>query len=121
MLLHILSELLKDSIDELKVIYFRSSDPFQEIEDFVKSCENFYGINISTIESDRGMKELLTEICDNDKEISAAIMGSRRTDPWCANLHSFEVGQATKFNFSCIAIISALFLFSQLIAAGRSS
>jgi FAD synthetase len=93
-LLHILSELLKDSIEDLKVIYFRSSDPFQEIEDFVKSCESFYGINISTIESDRGMKEVLTEICEKDSEIAAAIMGSRRTDPWCENLNSFQVGQS---------------------------
>lgn len=103
-LLHMLSELIRDSVDELKVIYFRSLDPFQEIEDFVKSCETFYGINISTIESDRGMKEVLTEICEKDNDIAAAVMGSRRTDPWCKNLNSFQVGQSRKVQFKAIVI-----------------
>lgn len=84
---------MKEAISDLKVIYFRSSEPFDEIEDFVKSCETFYKIRISTIQSDTSMKEVLTSICDNDKEISACVMGSRRTDPYCENLNSFQVGQ----------------------------
>lgn len=86
-----LSEILGNSINELKVIYLRSSDPFREIEEFVESCETFYGIEISTVESDRGMKEVLTEICEKDTEIKAAVMGSRRTDPYCDKLTSFQV------------------------------
>lgn len=90
-LLHMISELLGDSINQIKVIYLRSSDPFKEIEDFVESCEKFYGIEISIVESDKGMKEILTEICEKDKEIKGAVMGSRRTDPFCQNLESFQV------------------------------
>lgn len=92
-LLHLLSEILKESVCDLKVIYFRTSEPFDEIEEFVMSCEGFYGITISTVESVTSMKEVLTNICDNDPDISACIMGSRRTDPYCENLNSFQVGQ----------------------------
>lgn len=95
-LLHLLSEILRESISDLKVIYFRTSEPFDEIEEFVNSCEGFYGITISTVQSDTSMKEVLTSICDNDKDIAACIMGSRRTDPYCENLNSFQVGQSRK-------------------------
>lgn len=90
-LLHLLSEILRETISDLKVIYFRTSEPFDEIEEFVKSCEGFYGISISTVHSGTSMKEVLTSICDNDPDIAACIMGSRRTDPYCENLNSFQV------------------------------
>lgn len=90
-LLHLLSVHLKDAISELKVIYFRSSDPFPEIEEFVDSCETYYKTSISSVQSDTSMKAVLTGICENDKQISACIMGSRRSDPYCGNLDSFKV------------------------------
>ena len=90
-LLNILSELLGSSTNELKVFYLRSSDPFREIEDFVESCESFYGIEINIVDSDTGMKQVLTEICEKDRNIKASIMGSRRTDPYCEHLGSFQV------------------------------
>lgn len=96
-LLNILSELLGSSTNELKVFYLRSSDPFREIEDFVEKCESFYGIEISIVDSDRGMKQVLTEICEKDRDIKASFMGSRRTDPYCEHLGSFQV--RSNFNF----------------------
>lgn len=99
-----LSEFLNSDMGDLKVIYFRSSDPFDEIEEFVKSCEQFYRINISTIQSNTSMKEVLTSICENDKEISACFMGSRRTDPYCDNLDSFQVGQRRNMPSSSLFI-----------------
>lgn len=95
-LLHLLSSHLKEAIRNLKVVYLRTSDPFPEIENFVISCESYYGINISTVEADASMKEVLTSICDSDKDIAACFMGSRRSDPYCENLDSFQVG--TKSN-----------------------
>lgn len=92
-LLDLLSEQLKDSLSDLKVIYFRSSNPFPEIEKFVKNCEIFYKIGISTVQSDTSMKQVLTDICENDKTLVACIMGSRRTDPYCEHLKAFQVGQ----------------------------
>lgn len=83
----------------VKVIYFRSEEPFQEIEDFVVSCEDFYQIKISRLTTDRTMKEMLTRICKEDTDIEACIMGSRRTDPYCENLKSFDVGHLIEFYF----------------------
>lgn len=91
-LLHLLSEHLKHDMSELKVIYFRAMDPFPEIEEFVKYCEAYYKIEIDSVESN-SMKEVLTGICKNDKDIKACIMGSRRTDPYCDNLDSLQVCQ----------------------------
>lgn len=82
---------MNNSTSDFKVIYLRSSDPFPEIEEFVRSCETFYKINISVVASSTSMKEVLTNICDNDKEIQACIMGSRRSDPYCDKLNSFQV------------------------------
>lgn len=96
-LLHLINFYLKDSACDLKVIYFRSSDPFPEIEAFVQSCEAYYKIKIEAVQADASMKEVLTGICESDKEIKACIMGSRRTDPYCENLDSFHVGQSRMF------------------------
>jgi FAD synthetase len=92
-LLDIIHEILGESINELKIFYFRSLDPFPEIEEFVKSCENYYKIKIIEIQADTSMKQVLTDICENHKEIRACIMGSRRSDPWCDKLQDFQVGQ----------------------------
>lgn len=92
-LLQLLHDILGDSIDQLKVFYFRSNDPFPEIEEFVKSCESHYKVKIIDIQADTSMKDVLTRICDNDKDIKACIMGSRRSDPWCEKLQDFQVGQ----------------------------
>jgi FAD synthetase len=90
-----LKEFLGSSISNLKVIYLRSSEPFQEIEDFVKDCVGFYGIRITTVDFNRGMKDVLAEICEKDKDIKAAVMGSRRTDPYCEKLESFQVSSGS--------------------------
>lgn len=90
-LLHLLSQHLKDSIRNFKVIYLRSSDPFDEIEEFVESCETYYSIKIIRMQFEASMKEVLKNICESDKAIAAVFMGSRRTDPACQNLNSFQV------------------------------
>lgn len=118
-ILHLLSEHLKASMGQLKVIYFRSVDPFPEIEEFVKHCEAFYGISISTVQTDSSMKEVLTGICGNDPEIRACIMGSRRTDPFCGNLDSFQVGQSLK-HFRLCEVFTSAFHSSRPTAAGRN-
>lgn len=92
-LLHVLHELLGKSIEKLRIYYLRSSDPFEEIESFVKSCESHYNVKIIETQADSSMKEVLTQICDNDKKIKACIMGTRRSDPWSNKLQSFQVGQ----------------------------
>ncbi|CRK97598.1 CLUMA_CG010984, isoform A [Clunio marinus] len=89
-LLHLMCDLFKDFIDELKVIYLQSADPFEELESFVKFCEIHFRVKIVTITSSSSMKEILADICENDKDIAACIMGSRRTDPYCEHLKNFQ-------------------------------
>jgi FAD synthetase len=96
-LLHLLSQYLKDDLSEVKVIYFRATDPFLEIEEFVKYCETYYQIKIDSVLSATSMKDVLTGICENDKDIKACIMGSRYTDPYCDKLNSLQV--MTQFHF----------------------
>jgi FAD synthetase len=90
-LLHLLSEFLKEDLSKLKVIYFRALDPFPEIEDFVKYCETYYKIEINSVLAASSMKDVLADICEKDKDIKACIMGSRHTDPYCEKLNSFQV------------------------------
>lgn len=116
-LLSLLSDLLKDSISDLKVIYLRSSDPFPEIEEFVRSCETFYKIKITVVPSNTLMKEVLTRICESDREIQACIMGSRRSDPYCDKLVSFQVGES---RIECYCAIIHNISCSRLIEDGRS-
>lgn len=92
-ILDILREILGDAIDTMRIFYLRSADPFDEIEEFVKSCETHYKIKIVEIQADTSMKDVLIKICDSHKEIRACIMGSRRSDPWCDKLQSFQVGR----------------------------
>lgn len=92
-ILDILHEILGDAIDSMRIFYLRSADPFDEIEEFVKSCETHYKIKIVNIQAETSMKDVLIRICDSHKEIRACIMGSRRSDPWCEKLQSFQVGR----------------------------
>lgn len=118
-ILDVLHRILGSSIDQLKIFYLRSSDPFDEIEEFVKSCETHYNVKIVDIQADTSMKDVLIRICDNHKEIKACIMGSRRSDPWCEKLQSFHVGQRKLCQMLEFKIFSFL-SFSQPTAAGQS-
>ncbi|CAK1603880.1 unnamed protein product [Parnassius mnemosyne] len=69
---------------ELKVLYIRTKDPFKEIENFVKQIETHYGINLIVTEG--VLKEALQKITENDKNLKACLMGTRRTDPYSENL-----------------------------------
>jgi len=62
----------------LKIIYMRQVDPLDEIESFVKECENYYNIEIKDIEI-QSMKVALTEICKNDPDLQAVLMGCRKS------------------------------------------
>uniref|UniRef100_A0A182PTK6 FAD synthase n=1 Tax=Anopheles epiroticus TaxID=199890 RepID=A0A182PTK6_9DIPT len=78
---------LKDA-KRIKCIYVRPLNPFSEIEEFVERCRQHYDITISTV--DGGIKEALEQICRTDPQLKACIMGSRRSDPYCERLASFQ-------------------------------
>ncbi|XP_050071139.1 FAD synthase-like [Anopheles maculipalpis] len=78
---------LKDA-KQIKCIYVRPQNPFGEIEEFVDQCRQHYGITIATVEG--SIKAALELICRDDPVIKACIMGSRRSDPYCERLASFQ-------------------------------
>ncbi|XP_040155044.1 FAD synthase-like [Anopheles arabiensis] len=78
---------LKDA-KQIKCIYVRPLNPFSEIEEFVDRCRQHYGITIATV--DGGIKAALEQICRADPQLRACIMGSRRSDPYCERLASFQ-------------------------------
>ncbi|XP_054707471.1 FAD synthase-like [Uloborus diversus] len=74
---------------KLKVLYVRSKQPFSEIEDFIQVSVQRY--NLKLITYDAPIKEALCKLKKDHLEIKAVLMGSRRTDPHCSNLNSFEM------------------------------
>ncbi|CAO1404656.1 unnamed protein product [Diamesa tonsa] len=93
-LLHLLVNYIKTIQDvneriELKVIYVQPKSPFDEIEMFVESCQEYYGIDIQVVNGG-SIKDVLTKVCNNDKDIKACVMGSRRSDPYCGDLSIFK-------------------------------
>lgn len=99
----------------LHCLYVQPEKPFDEIEEFVKSCEKEYHIKIDTIKGN--IKNVLEKVCDENPALKACIMGSRRTDPYCANLKSFHVSP-TVFCLINFFFKKKMFTFSQLIQDG---
>ncbi|KAG5668609.1 hypothetical protein PVAND_016545 [Polypedilum vanderplanki] len=80
-LLDLIKNFLKNSISDLKIFYFRQTNPFPEIDDFVSGCERHYGVKIITLEANCSMKQILEAIVENDDDLAACFMGCRKNDP----------------------------------------
>ncbi|KAL1397139.1 hypothetical protein pipiens_009985 [Culex pipiens pipiens] len=90
-LLDIIIKLLQEHASEgyeLNCIYMQPAEPFEEIEEFMKACQNHYQVRIRTMRG--GIKAILEQICDENSNIKACIMGSRRTDPYCDKLQPMQ-------------------------------
>lgn len=89
-LLDILIKLLPTivSSSELKCVYMQPKEPFEEVEEFIEHCRRYYNIKIRSIKGD--IKMTLSQICEEDHNIKACIMGSRQTDPYCESLKSMQ-------------------------------
>lgn len=74
---------------DLKVVYIRTKGPFREIEDFVKDIEKHYGVKLVVTEGE--LKGTLQKLLDGDERLKAVLMGTRRTDPYCADLNFMQV------------------------------
>lgn len=71
-------------------IHLQPDKPFEEVESFVTDCNSKYFPIV--VKPGLGTKQdALFKICDEYKEIKACLMGCRRTDPYCQDLHDFEV------------------------------
>lgn len=65
------------------------SDPsLDEVEEFVRQCEDYYKIRVNRVKG--RIKDALSLICSANPRLKACIMGSRRTDPYCESLDSFQ-------------------------------
>lgn len=92
MLLDIIIKILQEHASEgyeLNCIYMQPAEPFEEIEEFMEACQNHYQVQIRTMRG--GIKAILEQICNENSNIKACIMGSRRTDPYCDKLQPMQV------------------------------
>ncbi|XP_055591631.1 FAD synthase-like isoform X2 [Uranotaenia lowii] len=72
----------------LKIIYVQPNQPFEEVEQFVEQCIIFYGVKIQIMKG--GIRTVLEKLCREDPSVKACLMGSRRTDPYCAELEFMQ-------------------------------
>lgn len=86
----IVNRLSESDRSQLQCWYIEpESDPsLDEVEEFVLSCEIYYKIKINRIKG--RIKDALNIICTANPGLKACIMGSRRTDPYCEKLDSFQ-------------------------------
>ncbi|XP_052751023.1 uncharacterized protein LOC113509502 [Galleria mellonella] len=91
----------------LKVVYIRTKDPFNEIEEFVKLVEEHYNVKLTVMEGE--MRTTLQRILEEDGSLKACLMGTRRTDPYS---HDLKFIQHTDHNWPSIQRVSPLLNWS---------
>lgn len=76
------------SSSDLKCVYMQPKEPFKEVEEFIDHCRRYYNIKIKSMRGE--IRTILNQICEEDHNIKACLMGSRQTDPHCGNLKSMQ-------------------------------
>ncbi|XP_023216373.1 FAD synthase-like isoform X2 [Centruroides sculpturatus] len=72
----------------LKAFYFRSSDPFPEIEEFIRLSVERYQLNLLTYKTP--IKNSLWKLLEENPEIKVILMGTRYSDPHSDNIKPFQ-------------------------------
>lgn len=95
--INVLLDLYKTNsvINDLKVLYIRTTSPFRELEAFVKQVEAHYGIKLLVTEGE--MKSTLQRVLEEDQRLKACLMGTRRTDPYSSDLEFMQVCDCVDF------------------------
>lgn len=95
-MLHLFSDLFKQKYpnEKLLCLYIQPESPFDEIEEFIRECEEKYNIAVETVRDT--VKGALFEICQRIPHLKACVMGCRRTDPYCSDLNEFQVSKSVK-------------------------
>eukprot|EP00117_Sycon_ciliatum_P044132 scpid40969/ scgid31877/ FAD synthase; FAD pyrophosphorylase; FMN adenylyltransferase; Flavin adenine dinucleotide synthase; Molybdenum cofactor biosynthesis protein-like region; FAD synthase region len=75
------------SSDQLVALYIRSNDPFPEVEVFIQESTEKYNLELLTFEG--SYKDALAWQLKSHPHIKAMLMGTRRTDPYAADLSPF--------------------------------
>ncbi|ORX92716.1 adenine nucleotide alpha hydrolases-like protein [Basidiobolus meristosporus CBS 931.73] len=71
----------------IQSIYIRTPQPFVEVEDFVKLCVDWYGLDL--LSTSGPMKAGLQYYLEQRPKIQGVLVGTRRTDPHGAKLAHF--------------------------------
>ncbi|KRF98862.1 uncharacterized protein Dwil_GK27202 [Drosophila willistoni] len=69
---------------DIPMLYIKSDDAFEEIDEFVAQCVERYDVQL--IEYKESLKEALTHMTQDMPRIKAVFIGSRNTDPYCEHL-----------------------------------
>nr|XP_009678867.1 PREDICTED: FAD synthase [Struthio camelus australis] len=70
--------------EKLKVLYIRIVSPFPEMEQFIQATVQRYEIQLCTVEG--SIREALVHLKEQQPQLKAVLMGTRRTDPYSCTL-----------------------------------
>ncbi|XP_034935850.1 FAD synthase-like [Chelonus insularis] len=88
-ILHLTSALLKmkEESKPLTCLYVRD-DPFPEVDEFVNKATRYYGIKVLT--KKKPIKAAVEALLNENKDLKASLMGTRRDDPGSQSLEPFK-------------------------------
>jgi len=78
----------KANDDSILTVYFESPNPFPEITQFIESSKQRYGLNMVVYQ--KNIKEGLMDLLVQYPQIKAIFVGTRKTDPYSAELKPFS-------------------------------
>ncbi|NXG39900.1 FLAD1 synthase, partial [Dromaius novaehollandiae] len=70
--------------EKLKVLYIRIVSPFPEMEQFIQATVQRYDVQLCTVEG--SIREALVRLKEQQPQLQAVLMGTRRTDPYSCTL-----------------------------------
>ncbi|NXU09253.1 FLAD1 synthase, partial [Pardalotus punctatus] len=70
--------------ERLRVLYIRIVSPFPEMEQFIQATVQRYKVQLCTVEG--SIREALAHLKEQQPQLEAVLMGTRRTDPYSRTL-----------------------------------
>ncbi|XP_050183896.1 FAD synthase isoform X2 [Myiozetetes cayanensis] len=70
--------------EKLQVLYIRIVSPFPEMEQFIQATVQRYDVQLCTVEG--SIREALAHLKEQQPQLEAVLMGTRRTDPYSCTL-----------------------------------
>ncbi|NXJ84479.1 FLAD1 synthase, partial [Trogon melanurus] len=70
--------------EKLQVLYIRIVSPFPEMEQFIQATVQRYQVQLCTVEG--SIREALARLKEQQPQLEAVLMGTRRTDPYSRTL-----------------------------------
>ena len=86
-LVHLWSAVLGPS-SHPKSLYVKQDDGFQEVDDFVEELASRYNLSLDTVPGP--LRAAVVTYIEERPQVKAALLGTRRTDPYSATLRPFQ-------------------------------